>query len=314
MVPFGFGCITSTICPRTWKESHPLVYCVIDIQNLSLLWTLKWPVNWLQPTWLPSRSPWRSAHQSWSNCRFWKGPVTGLQPIQPQSVKNFVGTGTWQKTIPSLSLDILKGSAVGSSPLEASVYQLFWGSRIPVGDALVSNLRDSETALYFVPAYSQLHLQAGPPAQGLRGRHFHLHPQRFWKGSILASSLSSHGQGAVQPTQGHTHSCLQSQVFRPQSWLWRLKQAWGLVSAPLSHNLGSVSSTQELIQWPGRSTPKDLVGAHLFMHAIKAQLTEDPNVGSEVGHFPSATLLNKVLEIVSSTLGPDMIHSHPCPW
>lgn len=124
--------------------------------------------------------PWKLACQTWSDCRFWRGPVLGTPPS-------------------------------------------------------------------YSPLVSLL-------AQGSGRKHLNLYPQRSWKGPLLSSSPSSHGQGPVQHTQEsgrrHTHLCLQSQVCRPQTWLWNLQQCWGSVPAPLSHCPGIVLPTQEPMQWP----------------------------------------------------------------
>ena len=75
----------------------------------------------------------------------------------------------------------------------------------------------------------------------------------------------SHGQGAFLATWGldrrHTHPCLQCQVCRRLSRLWTLKQLWDSVRAPLSHGLGPVLPSQRHVQWLGRSSSRDFVGA-----------------------------------------------------
>ena len=88
--------------------------------------------------------------------------------------------------------------------------------------------------------------------------------RRFWKDSRLSSKPSSLRLLAVQSAQEyggrHAHLYLQSQVCRPQSWVWILEQPWDLVPAPLNQGSGLVLPTQGPTQWLYRSLPRDVAG------------------------------------------------------
>ena len=120
-----------------------------------------------------------------------KGPFTPV-PSQPQSASSFVGTETRQQTLLSELLEILKGPYTWFQALPAAVHEQLRWLRDQVGDMSVL--------------------------------------QEILKGPTLGFSPSSHSQGPVQPAQGpggrHTDPCLQRQVCRLQSWLWKLKQPW----------------------------------------------------------------------------------------
>ena len=78
----------------------------------------------------------------------------------------------------------------------------------------------------------------------------------------------------------------------------------GIWKSPDSHCSGSVLPTQGLIQWPGSSSPRNL------MDAIPGNpLSEDPNMDPCI----SGSLMNKVLEAVTLTQEPEGIHTSLCP-
>lgn len=84
-------------------------------------------------------------------------------------------------------------------------------------------------------------------------------------------------------------------------------------STPPSHNPGSVLPTQG---------PSDQTGEHsgtwwelnLSMHVVLGRRTNNPTMDFEVDLYPSASLLNKVLEVVLSIQGLDRIHVYQCSW
>lgn len=78
----------------------------------------------------------------------------------------------------------------------------------------------------------------------------------------------------------HAHPCFQSQVFRPQSWLWNLKQSWDFVSVPLSHSLGSDLPTEGPTYDQGRDLNMTVQELHLSTSLV-TDLTEDPSVDPE---------------------------------
>ena len=126
-------------------------------------------MNCLQP--LP-RSPWRKSHQTYSECRFWKGPKIGAVSSCPWSADRPTGSGTQEKTHPSATLEVPKGPRLGSSLFQPQTVSClarieFW----------------QETHLYF---------------------------GRYRKGPRIGSGPSSHSQGTVQPSQGPSrqHSSL----------------------------------------------------------------------------------------------------------
>ena len=130
-------------------------------------------------------------------------------------------------------MDLPEGPYTRLQPLPTTVHgQSWWHS------STLSSVNSRETLLCVLLKILKgyyIHL----PAAGTEIRwETHLCLRRSWKGTILGSSPSSHGQGPVQPTQGpgrrHTleDSCLENQVYRPQPWLWNLKQPQGSVLAP----------------------------------------------------------------------------------
>ena len=138
-------------------------------------------MNCLQP--LP-RSPWRKTHQTYSECSFWKGPKIGSVSSCAWSVDRPTGSGTQEKTLPSATLEILKGPRLGSSPFQPQT---------------VSSLARTET-------WQETHLYLG----------------RYRKGPRIGSGPSSHSQGTVQPSQRpsrqHCASGTRNRTFSLGCW------------------------------------------------------------------------------------------------
>lgn len=126
--------------------------------------------------------------------------------------------------------------------------------------------------------------------------------QILQQSSNLAAVPPSHGQGALLPVQGPgrrwAHLCLHSKVCRPQPWLWTQSspgsqfRALSTIIWIQSCLLRNISSDLT------RNPPSYPSGYHLSMHLVKGLQSEDPTSDPEVNPCPSATLLNKVLEIV----------------
>lgn len=142
-------------------------------------------------------------------------------------------------------LKIPKVPIIGSSSLKAIVCQQYWGFRVKVEDTSIcrspknpiSGCRPLIGKGCQQTSWSRISKRDTPIST----------PWRSWKGLILRLSPLSCHQEAVQSIKGpggrHTCLCLQSQDYRPQSWLWNLKHPWDSFSAPPSHNRGPVLTT-----------------------------------------------------------------------
>ena len=121
----------------------------------------------LAPLLLWSVSPWKQAFQTWSEYRFWKDPVTGLQPIPPKS------SG-------------------------------FYWYRDPVGDIPFCVSRDPERVPHIASASLQPQSPTGHQHSRFQhSRFYHMRPCYSSERALYSAlALLSHGPGPVLPTQG----------------------------------------------------------------------------------------------------------------
>lgn len=231
---------------------------------------------------------------------------------------------TWsqQETLPSAYLGILKAVCKLRDPTRAlysaPAHQQSYGSTVPGGNSPVGNHLDPKTARYLVPAPS-CQFVSNPAGIKDPPRDTHSVPQEIMKYPFIylvpaPPTMVRKQSSPPRDLVGDTPICT-SRTSTDQSFIYGTWNSHGTQWLTL---LGMVQRQSCLLRDPTSDQKAVLQETwqepHTPSHLVRGHLTEDPTVHPEKEPWFRANLLNKVLEPVSSTQGPDRTHAHSSCW